>query len=106
MQAPKLPSMLGLFRQRKLRGFDYAPRYYDAAEEERKERRLRFSASGTPEGDAAHAEFRDRMRHSWTREGSGRASITRLLVILVLTGAICFIILRAFGLLAPSTWGI
>ncbi len=98
--------MLGIFRQRKLRGFDYAPRHYDPVAEERKERRLRFSASTGAEDDAPHAEFRDRMRHSWTREGSGRASITRLVVILGLTCAIFFFVMRALGLLDPSTWGI
>lgn len=104
MQAPKLPAMFGIFRQRKLRGFEYAPRYYDQAAEERKERLERLRAEGHQESGARREDLRSRMRHSWQREGSDRASIIRLVVIMGMVLLILYFIIRSFGLLDPSTW--
>lgn len=91
--------MFSLFRQRRLRGFDYAPRYYDAAKEAREERRKR-ATGGSADPDA----FRERLRHSWQREGSDRASVLRLAVIMGLVCAILFFIIKAFGLLQHFAW--
>lgn len=104
MQAPKLPTAFGIFRQRKLRGFDYTPRYYDPVEEERKERIERARAEGRSSASARHAELRERMRHSWQRDGSDRASLMRLVAIMGMVCIILYFIIKGFGLLDPSAW--
>lgn len=104
MQAPKLPTAFGIFRQRKLRGFDYTPRYYDPVEEERKERIERAVAEGRSAASARHAELRERMRHSWQRDGSDRASLMRLVAIMGMVCIILYFIIKGFGLLDPSAW--
>jgi hypothetical protein len=99
MQAPKLPALFSLFCQRGPRGFDYTPRYYDPAEEARRERVQRVRRKEAP-GDAAFdaAAFRARMQHSWHRQGGQRASTVRLVVIMGLVCAVLFFIIKGFGL--------
>lgn len=91
--------MFSLFRQRRLRGFDYTPRYYDAAKEAREERRARVQGAA-PDAEA----FRERLRHGWQREGSDRASVMRLVVIMGLVCIILYSIMKGFGLLQHFAW--
>lgn len=103
MPAPKLPALFSLFRQRQLKGFDYTPRYYDPQEEARRERLARLGG----EGAAAREELRQRIRHSWHREGSARGSSMRLVVLLGLFAALAFAAMRLLRLLGPAApWGI
>jgi len=104
MQAPRLPAMLGIFRQRRLRGFDYTPRYYDPVEEERKELIERARAQGMQEANLRRDDLRARMRHSWQRDGGDRASMMRLVVIMGMVCVILYFIIKGFGLLDPSAW--
>lgn len=106
MQAPRLPAMFSIFRQRRPRTFDYSPRYYDPRAEERQERRVRFAARNDDEPDGPHAEFRQRMRHGWARAGGERASTMRLVMIMGVVCVILFFLIRAFGLLDLSKWPI
>jgi hypothetical protein len=94
MQAPKLPAMFSLFRQRGARGFDFPTRYYDAEKEEREKRH-----KAVLEGDRATRDlFRERLHHSWHRERSSGAHLQRLVIIIGLVTAILFFIIKAFGL--------
>lgn len=101
MQAPKLPANFSLFKQRPTRTFDYTPRYYDARKEER-EQRMAKAKEGVHDREA----LRERMRHSWQREGGHRASTTRLVVIMGLVCAVLYFIIKGFGLLEPGAWPI
>jgi hypothetical protein len=98
MQAPKLPAAFSLFRQRRLKGFDYTPRYYDAREEARKERLSRLKGSGTDGHPYSSEAMRTRLRHSWQREGGNQASSSRLLVLLGLFAALAYAAIRMLGL--------
>lgn len=100
MQAPKLPAMFSLFRQRAPRGFDYAPRYYDALKEASEERRKRLRLKGDPTAprNERHEIMRDRMRHSWHRQGSSRNSVMRLVVVMGMVCVILYFIIKGFGL--------
>lgn len=90
--------MFSLFKQRSSRGFDYTPRYYDPAEEARRERRDRLRAQGTGEGAARREELRERMRHSWQRQGSVRSSNFRLVVVLAMVCALAYTLYKSFVL--------
>lgn len=98
--------MFSIFRQRRPRTFDYAPRYYDPKAEERQERRVRFTARNEGVPDGPHADFRERMRHGWSRPGGERASTMRLTLIMGVVCVILYFIVKAFGLLDPSKWPI
>lgn len=99
MQAPRVPAMFSLFKQRPSRGFDYRPRYYDPAEEARQERRDRLRAQGTSEGAARREELRERIRHSWQRQGSVRSSNLRLMVVLAMVSALAYTLYKGFVLI-------
>ena len=94
MQAPKLPAQFSIFRQRQLKGFDYTSRYYDAKEEARKERMQRLKGEGAAAGASGREAFRERLRHSWHREGSDRASSSRLVVLLGLFAGLAYAVYR------------
>jgi hypothetical protein len=102
LQAPKLPAQFSLFRQRPLKGFGYTPRYYDPMAEERQERmaRLREQAGQGATGD--REALRQRLRHSWQREGSNRSSAMRLAVLLGLFAALAYAAYRMLSLTANS----
>jgi len=97
MQAPKLPAMFSLFRQRGPRGFDLPTRYYDAEKEQREERKrsIRVQAKS---GSVDHELFRERLHHSWHRERSGSAQLQRLVLIIGMVSVILFFIIKGFGL--------
>lgn len=98
MQAPKIPAMFSLFRQRPVKGFDYTPRYYDPKAEARAERAARVKAQA--EGGTGDREaLRARLRHSWQREGSNKASSSRLVVLLGLFASLAYAAVRMLGLM-------
>lgn len=100
MQPPRIPALFSLFRQRGGRGFDYTPRYYDAAKEARHQRIQRAAGA---EGQGPEA-FRARMRHSWQRQGGEGASVMRLVVVMAMVCGILYFIIKGFGLLQHFAW--
>ncbi|MBK8497910.1 MAG: hypothetical protein IPL52_03610 [Flavobacteriales bacterium] len=91
--------MFSLFRQRASRGFEYAPRYYDAEKEARDERRKRMRVTSDPTAlrDERGELLRDRMRHSWQRQGSNRNSVVRLMLVMGMVCVILYFIIKGFG---------
>ncbi len=98
MQAPRIPAVFSLFRQRRLKGFDYAPRYYDPKAEARRERMARLQGAEGQGGTHDREALRARLRHSWHRQGSAKASSSRLVVLLGLFAALAYAAIRVLGL--------
>jgi hypothetical protein len=101
MQAPRLPALFSLFRQRGPRGFDPVTRYYDPVKEEREQRleRLRKEHLANGPGTYDPELFSRRMRHSWQRQSSDRSHLVRLVLIMSVVMIILYYLVRTFGLL-------
>lgn len=101
MSVPRLTAKFSIFKLRQPRGFDLVTRYYDPLKEARDERLKRVRA----EADAEEVRAADRellgarMRHSWQRSGSERASVLRLLLILGVVLVILYALAKRFLLI-------
>lgn len=101
MKAPRLVDMMTLFRSQGPRGFEYGPRYYDAAKEKMQERRERLGMDLEAELslDERKALMAERMKHSWHRESSDWQRVMRLMVAAVAVIAGLMVMLKRYDLL-------
>lgn len=101
MSVPRVTAKFSIFKQRQPRGFDLVTRYYDPLKEARDERlkRVRAEADAEAVREADRELLGARMRHSWQRSGSERASVLRLLLILGVVLVILYALAKRFQLI-------
>jgi hypothetical protein len=85
--------LFSFFKTRKVRQFDYTPRYYDEEAEARAQRKRELAGDAAPDSGGKRIQFR---RNYSTRAQESKRSNRHVLILVVLLGGMFYLLIQGY----------